>query len=300
MHSSSSSQDSKATTDIKDLDITTESNGDGKASGHLTTQANIPENIVKSALELKEICKKENLALRNDFEALRLATACRGDFGKMKKRIINLREFEAHHKLEELSPEETWDYYHNELPGGFMSFIGKDRSGRAVMYADTANFYPSKIFKDEKLKRVMFRQFSLLMQASATHPGEVDQGFIIVMNCKGMAMKNVSITLQQEVAWLLQSGYPIRLCQVVFFNANSITRWTLKACKVFLTRKMQDRIAIINGTEAIQELISAESLPESQQLGTQPTAQVRTTHLERVKAFYDFEPTFTLPKSSAA
>lgn len=250
--------------------------------------------VQSSVKALKEACAKHDLKLRNDFEAVRLVVACEGNQDKMLKRIKHMREFEVENKFDEISPEEAWDYYHKNLPKAALTFIGHDRQERPVLYINVAGFYPSKIYKDPKLLRCLFRLCVFELQASATNLDEANKGFIMLMNCKGMAMKNFSLKLEHELSWLYQNGYPIRLCQIIFFNANAITRVVIKACKVFLTRKMQERIVIVNGNKEIQELVSTENLPKDDDLGSLSTAQSREISLKRVGELYAFESQFSL------
>ncbi|GBG33076.1 Tyrosine-protein phosphatase non-receptor type 9 [Hondaea fermentalgiana] len=254
----------------------------------------ITDEVKESVRLLKANCVKENLTLRNDFEAVRLVIACEGDQRKMLHRIKLIRELEKEYEVDQITIEEAVDISEEKMPGGVMVPLGEDREGRLVIYNSVSKYYPSKMLKDKKLLQAGVVTFIATLQSSAVNLEEVDSGFVFLMNCKGISMKNFSLSFEQKFSWMYQNGYPIRLRKIIFFNANKLTRTFIKMCKVFLTRKMQERIEIINDAEAIQRLIAPENLPAFDGLGTLSGEQALANFLKRQNDFVAFESSFTL------
>ncbi|KNC80242.1 hypothetical protein SARC_07395 [Sphaeroforma arctica JP610] len=78
---------------------------------------------------------------------------------------------------------------------------------------------------------------------------EARKGIMFVCDCKGIGLKNMSLELEKEMAWLYQDGPPIKLKRVLLVDSPSILKGFMKLLKVFLKKKTADRMVVCDSKD---------------------------------------------------
>mmetsp|Transcript_15274 Transcript_15274/g.23938 ORF Transcript_15274/g.23938 Transcript_15274/m.23938 type:complete len:124 (+) Transcript_15274:146-517(+) len=118
---------------------------------------------------------------------------------------------------------------------------------------------------------------------------------IFVSSAKNMGWKNFSMELEREFAWMYQTGYPIKMKAMILFKSHAIVRAIIKICKVFLTKKIQKRILVVNKSDELLGIVPAASLPDNTAIGKVTQEQIETMFIERMKRFKQQETQFIIP-----
>ena len=102
----------------------------------------------------------------------------------------------------------------------------------------------------------------LFFHCSASNLDECRTGMTMITQCKGMGWKNFSLELEHRAAVLYQDAIPCRFAGMPMVNAGPIVRAMLKLCKVFLKKKIADRMLICKQDELMSAHgFSPETLP---------------------------------------
>ena len=108
----------------------------------------------------------------------------------------------------------------------------------------------------------MMLEMVLFFHCCSSDLNECRTGMTAITQCKGMGWKNFSLELEKRAAVLYQDAIPCRFAGMPCVNAGPILRAMLKLCKVFLKKKIADRILVCKQEELVSKHgYSAETLP---------------------------------------
>eukprot|EP00516_Mucochytrium_quahogii_P005828 CAMPEP_0203744522 /NCGR_PEP_ID=MMETSP0098-20131031/558_1 /ASSEMBLY_ACC=CAM_ASM_000208 /TAXON_ID=96639 /ORGANISM=" , Strain NY0313808BC1" /LENGTH=417 /DNA_ID=CAMNT_0050632059 /DNA_START=321 /DNA_END=1574 /DNA_ORIENTATION=- len=259
-----------------------------------TENSFITDQVLDFVEQLYRDCQARDLRVKNDWEAFRLAAVC-ASVDDAVRRIEKIRQFEDEHNLDDIDPVEAYRAYHEEFPDTIQTCSGYDLHNRLVLYSIMKEFSPNK-FVDNPNHKLFLKYMTVMFNYTAVDVEELMNGMIWVSNAKDVGFGNFSMKFEQELAWMYQSGYPIKMKSVVFFNTGFVVRSIIKLCKVFLTKKMQDRILLVENDTKLLEIVPETSIPDVEAFGSISKVELEAMFTERVNNFHQQEKDFRLPK----
>ena len=84
----------------------------------------------------------------------------------------------------------------------------------------------------------------------------------MITQCRGMGWKNFSFELEKRAAVLYQDAIPCRFDMMLMVNGGYLIRMMVALCKVFLKKKLADRITTCTESYLYEKLgFDAATLP---------------------------------------
>ncbi|KAJ1488242.1 hypothetical protein T484DRAFT_1784016, partial [Baffinella frigidus] len=185
--------------------------------------------------------------------------------------------FEFDEKLHEYTNEEALAFLEKSLPGAFLP-AGRNLEGLVTFGMGAADFDVNKMSGD-RAQSLMFKANLLMYDGLTSTIEDARKGCVFAMDTKGLGWHNFSMEIEKKSSKLYQDGYPIKikglekksviLCQDVYrikikamfmINPPLILSVFIKICKVFLKKKLRDRMKNIK-SEALPEHFDMSELP---------------------------------------
>jgi hypothetical protein len=220
------------------------------------------------AKELKAALSKQGVEPpASDFELAHFAIVSKGDLKKGVKRVSNYNKLIK--PLYSYTMEEglrTIGFMNRKWPGCLLT-CGKAPNGSPIVCCDVNPYLPGQLKKPstpegEAEWKEMMLELVLLFHCSASNLDECRSGMTFITQCKGMGWKNFSLELEHRAAVLYQDAIPCRFAGMPCVNAGPILRVMLALCKVFLKKKIADRIIVCKQADLItKHSFAPESLP---------------------------------------
>jgi len=241
---------------------------------------------------LKSMCSKKGIIYTKEFEAAQLKILrekildnstfhCPIDdeFLLPFLREQNFKINDAHEKIKSycwIKTNENQNLFKISSPNFFESsdyIMDKDPESLCIAeFFDGNKFpHPIKIFKGGRLKdstsKIFFEQMSYLMcESSFFNPVNSIKGVIAIIDCEGIGMKHFKF-ISKNSKWFrlmvtLDSYYPIKAFQVIAVNVNPIVLSIYSMAKVFLKKKIKERISLHENIDIIKSKFPIELLPD--------------------------------------
>ena len=220
------------------------------------------------AKELKQALADSDVELpATDFELAHFAIVSKGNVKKGVKRVTN------YNKL--VKPEYSYTADEAAKAIGFMNAkwpgmipqCGKAPNGGPMLIADVNPYLPGDLKAPKTPEgaaewKAMMLEMVLFFHCCASDLDECRRGMTMVTQCKGMGWKNFSLELEHRAAVLYQDAIPCRFAGMPMVNAGPIVRAMLALCKVFLKKKIADRIVSCKQDDLVKKHgFAPESLP---------------------------------------
>ena len=247
--------------------------GDTAATAELTAAGKDPRYTLTAteltwATELKQALIDAKVELpATDFELAHFAIVSKGNIKKGVNRVTNFNKL--------VKPEYSYTYEEGLKAIGFMNAkwpgsiptCGKAPNGGPMLTCDVNPYLPGELkpantpegaaeWKAFMLEMVVF------FHVCSSDLDECRKGAFFITQCKGMGWKNFSMELEKRAAALYQDAIPCRFAGMPCVNAGPILRAMLKLCKLFLKRKIADRIIVCKQEELMTKYgFTADMLP---------------------------------------
>lgn len=161
-----------------------------------------------------------------------------------------------------------------------------DKQGRILFTLENNKWLPSKLFKDPDLLRATIKLMRDVFTFSGSSVEEFEKGTVFLSYCKGTGWKNFSMKMETEYSWMYQTGFPFKVKAMICADAGVIMRTIVKLCRVFLSKKMQERIHLVNDTQAVSQLADPSSLPPPHgSMNIEKSTELFKKRMEKYKAF---------------
>jgi hypothetical protein len=127
---------------------------------------------------------------------------------------------------------------------GFVVGCPADAAGRPVVVCDIDPYRPGELSGTEAEWRSFFLDFVSMVEALTADLDELRRGAVCITQCRGMGWRNFSFEVEKRGAVLYQDALPCRFHAMPMVDAGVVFRTCLRICKVFLKKKIADRIWI--------------------------------------------------------
>mmetsp|Transcript_60128 Transcript_60128/g.137427 ORF Transcript_60128/g.137427 Transcript_60128/m.137427 type:complete len:261 (-) Transcript_60128:108-890(-) len=204
-------------------------------------------------------CKAHNVTPKSKYEAACYAIVCKGNAESAVKRIAKVQKFEADEGLETCSNDEALEFLHDTLPGAFIP-AGRSLDG-LVTFGMAASDFDLKKLSGDKAYALMFKATLLMYDGLTPNIEECRKGCVFAMEAKGFGWHNFSMELEKKSAILYQDGYPIKIKAMILIDPPMIISAIIQVCKVFLKKKIRDRMKNIK-SKALPEHFDMSELPK--------------------------------------
>lgn len=238
--------------------------------------------------------QEDGLELRNDWEAFRFARICEGDTAMAVKRLKNVRSFHEKFKLDKIDSMDAFDRVAEKIGLGLSQEIGINAENQVLLLSRMADFQPS--FLTEDFLPYLCKNLYDVFYTSATSLEEFDAGVVMITDCKGFGWKNFSLKLEKEFAWTYQEGFPFKAKSFLLYRAGPIMKAVIKMCKVFMSKKIQKRIQLVN-KEMMINVIPEKIIPIEFDIGGEGNSSPESRKeifANRLKKFAAMEQSFTI------
>eukprot|EP00286_Rhodomonas_abbreviata_P019147 CAMPEP_0181311258 /NCGR_PEP_ID=MMETSP1101-20121128/13037_1 /TAXON_ID=46948 /ORGANISM="Rhodomonas abbreviata, Strain Caron Lab Isolate" /LENGTH=280 /DNA_ID=CAMNT_0023417969 /DNA_START=30 /DNA_END=872 /DNA_ORIENTATION=- len=132
-------------------------------------------------------------------------------------------------------------FFDRKWPGSVAA--AKDHDGHPMLAVDVTLYRPAELKGDEEYRQ-LFQEFLLMLDACNADLDDVRNGTMFINQAKGMGWHNFSLELEKRAAVLYQDAYPVRFHSFPIVDAGSIISAILKLCKVFLSKKLAERMIV--------------------------------------------------------
>jgi len=155
-----------------------------------------------------------------------------------------------------------WDDLDKDLLGdNFSYFIPGTRSkeGCSILYANLSRMVPGDHGKDF-VRNIM--DIMIWNNCIGTFYENLDfhrNGLIFICDLEGFGLRNLDFNLQRKINSAMIDNFPMRINKVLLVNPPSILETVLAGIRLFMKKKIMDRIQIIH-REDVLEYIDAEQL----------------------------------------
>jgi hypothetical protein len=190
----------------------------------------------------------------------------------------------------------TWeDIDKGLLDFNFAQVIPGSRSkeGNPIIYCKLAKLVPSDMGKNYVKKLI---DYILWNNSCGTFLDGMDfhrNGLIFIADLEGVGWKNIDINLQKKINGALIDNFPMRIQKVLLINPPSIINTVISCMKIFMKKKIMDRIEIIDRNDVVN-FIDEENLWED--FGGKCEFSVK----QLIKSLDDHDPTSKIRLRSIA
>jgi hypothetical protein len=135
----------------------------------------------------------------------------------------------------------------------------RSKDGNAIVYCKLARLIPGDMGKNY-VKTII--DYVIWNNCVGTFLDGIDfhrNGLIFVADLQGVGWKNIDISLQRKMNSALMDNFPLRIQKVLLINPPSIIQAIMGIVRVFIKKKIMDRIQIIQ-QEDLTNYIDADSL----------------------------------------
>ena len=220
------------------------------------------------AKELKEALAKEGVdPPASDFELAHFAIVSKGNTKKGVKRVSNYnKHVKPEYSYTQEEAAQALGFMNRKWPG-VIPTCGKSPNGGPMLCCDVIPYVPGTLGSPKTPEgaaewKSMMLEVVLFFHCTASNLDECRTGMTMITQCKGTGWKNFSLELEHRAAVLYQDAIPCRFAGMPMVNAGLIVRAMLKLCKVFLKKKIADRMIICKQDELMSAHgYSPETLP---------------------------------------
>jgi len=102
---------------------------------------------------------------------------------------------------------------------------------------------------------------------SGMHSPEIEKldgqrnGLIIIEDLTGLSFKNIDLTMQKKINELATGNFPQLMKSILLINPSPFLKVVLKLCKLFMKKKLMDRIKVVT-KEELKDYVDADVLPK--------------------------------------
>mmetsp|Transcript_13493 Transcript_13493/g.31061 ORF Transcript_13493/g.31061 Transcript_13493/m.31061 type:complete len:268 (-) Transcript_13493:113-916(-) len=212
--------------------------------------------------ELKLLCQTHQMDVSSDYEIACYAIVSKGSTVKALSRMAKMKKLEKAHNLSAIDSVKAYETVVELCPGMF-SACGRDRKGRPAIFFDFSKCLPSAITQGgEEAWRCVLKVLLDAFDASTSTIHDVREGTSWLCNCHGMGWRNFSFEMEKKISMLYQDGYPIKIKAMYLSNPPFILNAMITICKVFLKKKLQERIKIIQQQQA-SDYFDGQDIPRA-------------------------------------
>jgi len=141
---------------------------------------------------------------------------------------------------------------------GFAVPGARDKEGRYVGYLYPGKLVPSELpIPDAEAWLCWFYGYAIEHERMDAFRN----GFVFVQDYQDYGWKNFDIKFQQALTTVLQDTFPILLKKILLINPPTILKAIIAICKVFMKKKIMDRIAAIE-LDDLKDIIDVDMLPK--------------------------------------
>jgi len=150
-------------------------------------------------------------------------------------------------------------FMNSRWPGSFWSAGVAD--GHPVLVHDAAKYKPGELKGDEQF-RTLVQEWLLIMDACAADLDWARSGVVFVQSNRGVGWSNFSLEMEKRLAPIYQESYPLRFKRVHMVDNGPLVATFISLCKLFLSKKLQERIIACSSESLItQHGFNAALLP---------------------------------------
>lgn len=123
----------------------------------------------------------------------------------------------------------------------FNCLTDRDQKGRRILLCRAKNWDPSKISTDQ-----MLQMLYLLQIASLLEPETQVRGFLVIVDCQGMGLKQVmgfTPSFAMNLLTFIQYALPLRLKEFHIINNPAIFSVAWNIVKPLLNKKSRNRVS---------------------------------------------------------
>jgi len=252
----------------------------------------ITDQCRADARKIEAACAKEGIKIQSHWTLYKMVSVVKGDVEKAVRRFKAMRECMDRFKVDEVDSMRAYDVVQRSLPGSYAGFIGRDLQGRHTCFVNAAKFYPSIMLSDPYVEQCFMRVMVDCMDAVATKVEDVERGISFVQFAKGVGYKNFSMQMEKDFAWMYQDGFPVHIKLIAMVDGNIFLRSIIKLCRVFLSKKMQERIKIVSSS-TLHELLTPEVLARGTGCGDEKFGEQRQYYMEHLRQAKALEDSFS-------
>jgi len=121
----------------------------------------------------------------------------------------------------------------------------RSKDGNAILYCRLGRLVPSELGKNY-IRTIV--EFIIWNNSIGTYLDGLDyhrNGLIFIADLQGVGWKNIDINLQRKVNTALMDNFPLRIAKVLIINPPGIINAVMGCAKIFVKKKIMDRIQII-------------------------------------------------------
>jgi len=138
------------------------------------------------------------------------------------------------------------------LPGN------RDKLGRKISY-----LFPARLrMKDFTFKQIMdFTMFSFyeyLKEGLDVHRA----GVTYIEDIKGMQMKNIDMNMANKMNKNVKDTFPLKIKLILVVNPGTLIKVLLAIARVFVKKKVMERVKIVDKTEELTQFVELDQLPK--------------------------------------
>jgi len=194
---------------------------------------------------LREALAKEGIPEPpgGDLMLAQFAIIGKGNLKKELKRVKNFHNIvteEFEYSTESALPHLGW--FARKWPG-MMLGAGTDSDGAQIFCCDMLEYLPAQLEGQEEIK-MMIHDFLLMMEAMNADLDDVRKGVVFVTDAGGIGWNNINMELEKKCAPLYQDAFPCKFKSLPMVNPGRIMTAILALFKLFLKKKMRDRIIL--------------------------------------------------------
>eukprot|EP01134_Creolimax_fragrantissima_P003511 CFRG3511T1 len=194
--------------------------------------------------QLIAACHREGLAVHSTLEMAMYVIVTKLDVSTALNRVKKIRKAAALHNTHDIGAEEALQYMVKLWPSIFLPG-GVNKDGTALLCMVYKDCIPSELdAHGAKGKECLVIGLLHYMQLSVCDLDQAREGVSFVTDCKDFGWKNFSLEMEEELAFLYQDGAPIRIRSMLMLDGPFLMRVILNLCKVFLKKKLRDRIML--------------------------------------------------------
>mmetsp|Transcript_20848 Transcript_20848/g.54191 ORF Transcript_20848/g.54191 Transcript_20848/m.54191 type:complete len:290 (+) Transcript_20848:180-1049(+) len=225
---------------------------------------------------------------KSDFLLAQFALIGKGQTAKAVKRVQKFNEVVTgeynYPGFEEALKLPAYGFSLRKFPG-MMQVVPRQTAARAMtMVFDAAPFLPAELMKNEDGFNLLMTDFLVALDALTADLSDIRTGTIMVTQCGGMGMKNYSHKAESKAANVYQDSYPVRYHSLPCVNVNIIFKVIIKLAKLFLSKKLQERIVVCTNAELYEKYGYDKATMPSSVGGDVPVGQ---SYDEDFKAYDD-------------
>jgi hypothetical protein len=130
----------------------------------------------------------------------------------------------------------------------------RSKEGHSILYCRLGRMVPSELGKNY-VKTIV--DFIIWNNSIGTFLDGLDyhrNGLIFICDLQGVGWKNIDINLQKKVNSAMMDNFPMRIQKVFLLNPPSIINAVIGCARVFVKKKIMDRIQIIQKDQLLDHI----------------------------------------------